>query len=76
MFRISSHYHLKKKTMQEIITIEVQKKEDCADFSSIYTKVYSKQYASIEIKTYDPQQNKLNDFNLNYGHSRQISTSM
>lgn len=52
-------------------------KEDDLQILVQYTqRVYSKQYASIEIKTYDPQQNKLNDFNLNYGHLSNININV
>ena len=45
-----------------------EEKEDDMQILVQYTqRVYSKQYASIEIKTYDPEQNRLKDFNLNYG---------
>ncbi|ABX12726.1 hypothetical protein [Nitrosopumilus maritimus] len=66
------------KTTQENITEEdTMEKEDDLQILVQYTqRVYSKQYASIEIKTYDPQQNKLNDFNLNYGHLSNININV
>lgn len=52
-------------------------KEDDLQILVKYTqRVYSKQYASIEIKTYDPQKNKLNDFNLNYGFLSNININV
>lgn len=50
----------------------VEKEDDLQILVQYTQKVYSKQYASIEIKTYDPQQNKLKDFNLNYGFLKNI----
>lgn len=45
-----------------------EEKEDNLQILVQYTqRVYSKQTASIEIKLYDPQENILRDFNLNYG---------
>lgn len=52
-------------------------KEDDLQILVQYTqRVYSKQYATIEIKTYDPVQNKLNDFNLNYGFVPDININV
>ncbi len=50
----------------------VEKEDDLQILVQYTQRVYSKQYASIEIKTYDPQQNKLKDFNLNYGFLKNI----
>ena len=63
------------KTMQENMTEEntIEKEDDVQILVQYTQRVYSKQYASIEIKTYDPQQNRLNDFNLNYGHLSNIN---
>ena len=52
------------KPVQETIT----EKEDDLQILVQYTqRVYSKQTATLDIKVYDPEQNKLKDFNLNYG---------
>ncbi|QDI89652.1 hypothetical protein Nisw_00615 [Candidatus Nitrosopumilus sp. SW] len=53
------------KSLQEEDTVE--KKDDLQILVKYSQRVYSKQTASIEIKTYDPEQNKLKDFNQNYG---------
>ena len=51
----------------------VEKEDDLQILVQYSQRVYSKQYASIEIKTYDPEQNKLKDFNLNYGFLANIN---
>lgn len=48
--------------------IIIEKKDDLGVLVQYTQRVYSKQFAQIEVKIYDKQQNKLNDFNLNYGH--------
>ena len=58
------------KPVQETIT---EKEDDLQILVQYSQRVYSKQYASIEIKTYDPEQNKLKDFNLNYGFLANIN---
>ena len=45
-----------------------EKKDDLGILVQYTQRVYSKQFAQIDIKIYDKQQNKLNDFNQNYGY--------
>ena len=45
-----------------------EKKDDLGILVQYTQRVYSKQFAQIDIKIYDKEQNKLNDFNLNYGY--------
>lgn len=54
----------KEKSIQETM---IEKEDDLQILVQYTQRVYSKQTASIDIKIYDPEQNKLNDFNLNYG---------
>jgi len=54
-----------KPKQEEII---VEKKDDLGVLVQYTQRVYSTQFAQIEVKIYDKQQNKLNDFNLNYGY--------
>ena len=58
------------KPVQETIT---EKEDDLQILIQYSQRVYSKQYATIEIKTYDPEQNKLKDFNQNYGFLANIN---
>jgi len=51
---------------QEEIVIE--KKDDLGVLVQYTQRVYSKQFAQIDIKIYDKELNKLNDFNQNYGY--------
>ena len=48
--------------------IDFEKKDDLGVLVQYTQRVYSKQFAQIEIKIYDKEQNKLNDFNQNYGY--------
>lgn len=61
------------KTIQEDT---VEKDDDLQILVQYSQRVYSKQYASIEIKTYDPEQNKLKDFNQNYGFLANININV
>ncbi|WP_428324218.1 hypothetical protein [Nitrosopumilus sp.] len=45
----------------------IEKKDDLQILVQYTQRVYSKQTAILDIKVYDPEQNKLNDYNLNYG---------
>lgn len=54
----------------------VEKEDDLQILVQYSQRVYSKQYASIEIKTYDPEQNKLKDFNQNYGFFANINIEL
>jgi len=47
---------------------EIEKKDELSILVQYTQRVYAKQFAQIDVKIYDKQQNKLNDFNLNYGH--------
>ena len=59
---------LKLSFVEKVTEETTEEKEDDMQILVQYTqRVYSKQYASIEIKTYDPEQNRLKDFSLNYG---------
>jgi hypothetical protein len=59
---------LKLSFVEKFTDENTEEKEDDMQILVQYTqRVYSKQYASIEIKTYDPEQNRLKDFSLNYG---------
>ena len=59
---------LKLSFVEKFTDENTEEKEDDMQILVKYTqRVYSKQYASIEIKTYDPEQNRLKDFSLNYG---------
>ncbi|KFM19983.1 hypothetical protein AAA799P11_00287 [Marine Group I thaumarchaeote SCGC AAA799-P11] len=51
----------------------IEKEDDLQIIVQYTQRVYSKQYATIEIKTYDPEQNKLKDFNQNYGFLANIN---
>ena len=48
--------------------IDNQKKEDITILTQHTQRVYSNNFAKIDIKIFDQQQNKLNDFYQNYGH--------
>lgn len=54
------------KTIQD--KVQVEKKNDLSILVQHTQRVYSKQFAQIDIKIYDEQQNRLNNFNLNYGY--------
>ena len=58
------------KHAQEIIE---EKNDDLQILVKYTQRVYSKQHAEIEIKTYDPNQNKLKDFNQNYGFLENVN---
>ncbi|WP_255465183.1 hypothetical protein [Nitrosopumilus sp. b3] len=54
------------KTMETQNTVE--KQEDLAILVQYTQRVYSEKFVKLDIKIYDKQQNKLNDFYQNYGH--------
>ena len=45
-----------------------EKKDDLGVLVQYTQRVYSKQFAQIDVKIYDKEQNKFNDFNQNYGY--------
>jgi len=45
-----------------------EKKDDLGVLVQYTQRVYAKQFAQIDVKIYDKEQNKLNDFNQNYGY--------
>ena len=47
---------------------DFEKNDDLGVLVQYTQRVYSKQFVQIDIKIYDEQQNKLNDFNQNYGY--------
>jgi len=51
--------------VEQIINIE--KAEDISILVQYTQRVYSEKFIQIDIKIYDKDQNKLNDFNQNYG---------
>ncbi|MHA7733933.1 hypothetical protein [Nitrosopumilus sp. S6] len=53
-----------------------EKEDDLQILVKYSQRVYSKQTASIEIKTYDPEQNKLKDFNQNYGFIPNVNINL
>ena len=66
-----------KTNLQENNIKENNKKEDNITILAKYTqRVYAKQVAQIEIKTFDKEQNKLNNFNQNYGQISDVKTSV
>ena len=59
-----------KLSFKEIIEqeeINVEKAEDISILVQYTQRVYSEKFVQIDIKIYDKDQNKLNDFNQNYG---------
>ncbi len=46
----------------------IEKKDDLAILVQYTQRVYSEKFIQIDIKIFDEQQNKLNDFYQNYGH--------
>ena len=56
----------KEKIVQE--EVQIEKKDDLSILAEYTQRVYSKQVAQIDVKIYEKQQNRLNDFNLNYGY--------
>ena len=55
----------------------IENKDDNISILTKYTqRVYSKQIAQIEIKIYDKDQNKLNNFNQNYGQISDANVSV
>ena len=53
------------KIIQEEVIVE--KNDDLAILVQYTQRIYDKDFARIDIKIYDQEQNKLNDFYLNYG---------
>jgi len=47
---------------------ENEKSNDLSVLTQYTQRVYSKQFVKIDIKIFDKEQNKLNDFNQNYGY--------
>ena len=45
----------------------IEKKDDLKILVQYTQRIYDKDFARIDIKIYDAEQNKLNDFYLNYG---------
>ena len=48
--------------------IDIEKKEDIVILVQYTQRVYSENFAKLEIKIFDSQQNKLNNFYQNYGY--------
>ena len=55
---------MKKKIEQKI---NVEKAEDISILVQYTQRIYSEEFVRIDVKIYDKDQNKLNDFNQNYG---------
>ncbi len=54
--------------IKSVLTVTKIGKNDDLQILVQYTqRVYSKEFAQIDVKIYDPIQNKLKDFNQNYG---------
>ena len=64
---------LKLSFVEKVTEETTEEKEDDLQILVQYTqRVYSKQTALVDVKVYDPEQNKYNDFNLNYGFLKNI----
>ncbi len=57
--------NFEEKIIQEEIIIE--KKDNLAILVQYTQRIYDKSFARIDVKIYDTEQNRLNDFNQNYG---------
>ena len=58
------------KQIQEIT--DIKKKDDVVILVKYTQRVYSENFAKLDIKIFDKEQNKLNNFNQNYGHMPNI----
>ncbi len=62
---------------EKTTTIEPTEKNDDLAISIQYTqRAHSKQVVQIDVKIFDEQQNKRNDFHQNYGHISDMSVSI
>ena len=50
-----------------------EKNEDISILVQYSQRVYEKRFAQIDLKIYEKSQNKLNDFNLNYGYLSDVN---
>lgn len=59
---------------EKAITSEIKEKNDDLSISTQYTqRAHSKQIVQIDVKIFDEEQNKRNDFYQNYGHISDVN---
>lgn len=54
----------------------IQKNDDLSILTSFTERLYTKQIAKIDVKIFDSSQNKLNDFNQNYGYIKDVNVGI